>query len=69
MQGPITAGQKYRSSLPKVTTGDESWDYSYGNIQELSQVFKLNDKLCWTASLNRNSRDMFCSERGNVSVV
>jgi len=36
VQGPITAGQKYRSFLPKVITGDESWVYGYGNIQELS---------------------------------
>jgi len=69
MKGPTTAGQKYGSFLPKVTTGDESWDYGYGNIQELSQIFKLNDKLCWTASLNRNFRDVFCSESGTVSVV
>jgi len=69
MQGPISAGQKYGSFLPKVTTGDESWDYCYGNIQELSEIFKLNDKLCWTASLNRHSKYVFCSERGTLSVV
>jgi hypothetical protein len=68
VQGPITAGQKYRSFLPKVIT-HESWVYGYGSIQELSQIFKLNNKLCWTASLNRNSRDVFCSERGSGSVV
>jgi len=69
VQGPITAGQKYRSFVPKVITGDESWVYGYGNIQELSQIFKLNGKLCWTASLNSNFRDVFCSERGTGSVV
>jgi hypothetical protein len=69
VQGPITAGQKYRSFLPKVITGNESCVYGYGNIQELSQIFILNDKLCWTASLNSNSRDVFCSERGTGSVV
>jgi len=66
VQGPITAGQKYRR-IQKNT--DESWVYGYANIQELSQIFKLNNKLCWTASLNRNSRDVFCSERGTGSVL
>jgi len=69
VKGPITASQKYRSFLPMVITGDESWAYGYGNIHDLSQIFKLNGKLCWTASLNRNSRDVFCSERGTGSVV
>jgi hypothetical protein len=65
VQGPVTAGQKYGSILPKVITGDESWMVTFKNYH----IFKLNDKLCWTASLNRNSRDVFCSERGTGSVV
>ncbi|GFG39842.1 hypothetical protein Cfor_08822 [Coptotermes formosanus] len=60
--------KKGRNFLPKIIKGDENWVYGCG-ISRISQIFKVDHRLCQTGSWSGNSRDASSSQGGTGPIV